>query len=86
MITEEKVPYQHFKEHLEPLKNNIIEDGETFQQSNGQASLTIFLSIGFAEKRAAVFTANGKSFYRAWENIENRGNSYLKKQKNYLPL
>ncbi|WP_339234457.1 hypothetical protein [Oceanobacillus sp. FSL W7-1281] len=81
MITEEKVPYQHFKEHLEPLKNNIIEDGETFQQINGQASLTIFLSIGFAEKRAAVFTANGKSFYQAWENIENQGNSYLKKTK-----
>ncbi|GEN89124.1 hypothetical protein [Oceanobacillus sojae] len=81
MITIDKVSYPYFKEHLEHLKKNIIEDSEFFQHINSQPALNIFLSIGFDDKRATVLNASGKSFSQVWTNIENLGYSYLKNLK-----
>lgn len=81
MLTVEKVSYQNFKENLEQLKHSIIEDKVTFQQINNQSSVTIFLSIGFEDKRATVFNSKSKNFSRAWANINSQGWSYLKNEK-----
>lgn len=78
LLTVEKVSYQEFEASLEKLKDYIIEDKATFQQINNQSSVTIFLSIGFEDKRATVFNAKNKKFSQAWANIHNQGRSYLR--------
>ncbi len=81
MLTVEKVSYQNFKENLEQLKRYIIKDTVTFQKINNQSSVTIFLSIGFEDKRATVFNSKSKNFSQAWATIQSQGWSFLRMEK-----
>ncbi|WP_080875992.1 hypothetical protein [Oceanobacillus timonensis] len=78
MLAVEKISYQDFEESLEQLKRYIIEDKDMVQQINNQSSVTIFLSIGFEDKRATVFSSKSKNFSQAWANLHNQGQSYLR--------
>lgn len=55
-----------------------IRDNDSFDKLSKQPSIILFLSLGYRDKRAVVFSSNKASFDEAWESLYDQATQYCK--------